>query len=83
MAYRFSFLVELFVEVGYQIISVLFLVVIFSNVKEIAGWSYAEMLFLTGLNIVSFELFLAGTLVFGLWRLPEDIPSFLPIWRLQ
>ncbi len=72
-AYRASFLLQIGVELGYQVVLVVFLVVIFGNVREVAGWDYNQILFLTGLNVVTSELIIGSIFIFGLWRLPAAI----------
>ncbi|HET8670372.1 MAG TPA: ABC-2 family transporter protein [Candidatus Saccharimonadales bacterium] len=72
-AYRASFLFQIGVELGYQGVFVIFFVVIFGNVKELAGWDYNQILFLTGLNVVTSELIIGSIFIFGLWRLPAAI----------
>lgn len=72
-AYRASFIFQMIVELGYQVVIVVFFVVIFGNVKEIAGWDYNQILFLTGLNVVASELIIGSIFIFGLWRLPTAI----------
>src|SRR3989344_2363344 len=74
-AYRFSFFLELFVEFGYQAVLILFMQVIFSNIGAIAGWSYYEILFLTGLNIISSDIIVGAFGVYNLWALPERIKN--------
>jgi ABC-2 type transport system permease protein len=73
--YRVGFLVEMLVEFGYQIVFILFFKIIYANIKSIAGWSYDEMLFLVGLNIITSEIFTGAILVFNLRRLPEKIKN--------
>src|SRR3972149_4279189 len=73
--YRFGFLMELFVEFGYQAVLVLFMQVIFSNIGEVAGWNYYEILFLTGLNILASDIIVGSFGVYNLWALPEKIKN--------
>ncbi|MBN2016500.1 ABC-2 family transporter protein [Candidatus Dojkabacteria bacterium] len=73
VSYRISFFVELAVEFGYQGAHILFFNVIFSNIKELAGWSYHEMLFLAGINVITSEVLLGALSIFNLRRLPEKI----------
>ncbi len=47
--------------------------VIYANVNTVAGWTYHEVLFLVGLNIVVFQLLLALFYVWSLRILPERI----------
>lgn len=73
--YKVSFFIELFVELGYDTAFVIFFAVIFGNVHQIAGWSYNEILFLAGLNIVTSEWLLGLVMIFGLWQLPDNIKN--------
>ncbi len=72
-AYATHFITQVVVEVGYALILIVFFQVIYSNVSEIAGWSYYQILFLTGLTIVASELFLGAVHIFNLRALPEKI----------
>lgn len=71
--YRLSFFISMIVEIGYQIVLIVFFSVIFTNVSEIAGWNYNEVLFLTGINIITSELLLGLCYLAGLKHLPEKI----------
>ena len=62
-------------EFGYQAVLILFMQVIFSNIGAIAGWSYHEILFLTGLNIISSDIIVGAFGVYNLWSLPERIKN--------
>lgn len=73
--YRANFFWELLIEFGYQIGLVVFFYALFGHITEIAGWSYYEVLFLAGLNIVYGGLLWGMVFVFGLTRLPEDIKN--------
>ncbi len=73
--YRISFFIGMAVEIGYQVSSVVFFMIIFGNVNEIAGWSYEEIMFLTGLDIVTSEVVLGSFSIFNLRRLPEKIKN--------
>jgi len=72
-AYRASFFFQIAVELGYQVVLVVFFVVIFGNVKAVAGWSYDQILFLTGLNAVTSEVIISSIFILGLWPLPNAI----------
>lgn len=73
MVYRVSFFVELAVEVLYIFWLIFYFQIVFANVDAIAGWTYEEVLFLLGLNIVLFEFFVAVVYVWGIRVLPEKI----------
>lgn len=71
--YRVSFLVELFVEFGYQTVSLLSLNVIFDNIKEVAGWDRYEMFVLYGFSLIVSQAYVGALGVWNLWLLPEKI----------
>ncbi len=73
--YRVSFLIELLVEFGHQIVLIFFFQVVYANVKGIAGWTYYEVLFFTGLNIVASEFLLSAFYIFNLKQLPRKIKN--------
>jgi len=73
--YRVSFFIELIIELGYQVILILFYKVIYANVDSIAGWSYYQALFLTGLSIISSELLLGLVYIFNIKTLPSKIKN--------
>lgn len=71
--YRFSFLLEIFVEVAYFIVTLLGMRVIFWNVTELAGWNYNQLLVLMGINMVFSETVLGFAFIFNLRDLPNKI----------
>lgn len=73
--YRVSFLVELAVKLGYQGVGILFLNIVYSNVKEIAGWNFYDIIFLAGIDIITSEILLGALSIFNLRTLPEKISS--------
>ena len=73
--YRFSFFLEIFVELAYFAVILLEMRVIFWNVTEVAGWSYNELLVLYGVQMVFAELLLGIAFVFNLRSLPEKIAN--------
>lgn len=73
MEYRFSFLLEIFVEVAYFIVTLLGMRVIFWNVSEVAGWNYNQLLVLMGINMVFSETVLGFAFIFNLRDLPNKI----------
>lgn len=75
MMYRVNFIFQLVVELGWQMVFVLFIVIVLGNVHAIAGWNYYQMMFLTGLNIVASEIILSAAFIFGLWNLPAAIKN--------
>ena len=73
--YRTNFFMEVLIELGYQIGFLLFFFVLFGHISEIAGWSYYEIVFLAGVNMVYGGLLWGMVFVFCLSRLPEDIKN--------
>jgi ABC-2 type transport system permease protein len=71
--YRFSFIIQLFVEFGYQAVVIFFFRIIYGNVQSIAGWSYYEILFFLGLNVITSEILLAICYIRNLDELPYQI----------
>jgi ABC-2 type transport system permease protein len=70
LTYGFNFVVQLLIELGYQILTIATYLVIYSNVDSIGGWEYGEMLFLIGLSIIVSELFVGAIWVWNLQKLP-------------
>ncbi len=73
--YRTEFFTQVLVELGYIGVFVLFFKVLFGHISTIAGWSYYEVLFLAGINLVNGGLYWSMLFPFGLMRLPEDIKN--------
>lgn len=73
MEYRFSFVLEIFVEIAYFVVTLFGMRVIFWNINEIAGWHYNELLMLYGINMVFSELILGFAFIFNLRDLPNKI----------
>lgn len=73
MEYRFSFILEIFVEIAFFIVTLFGIRVIFWNVTDVAGWHYNELLMLYGINMVFSELVLGFAFVFNLKDLPNKI----------
>lgn len=73
MEYRLSFILEIMVEIGYFIVTLFGMRVIFWNVSEVAGWHYNELLMLYGINMVFSELILGFAFCFNLRDLPNKI----------
>ena len=71
--YRMSFLLEIVVEVGYFIVTVVGMRVLFWNIKSVAGWGIYEIMVLYGLNMVFSEIILGMVFIFNLRKLPEKI----------
>lgn len=75
MTYRFSFFIEIIVEVGYSLGQIVFFHVLFSNIQSLGGWDYNKMLLLMGLNIVVSEIVVGFFFVNNLRLLPERLES--------
>lgn len=75
MAYRVSFMLELFVNIGYQVVILVFFNVIYGNIDSIAGWSYNEILLFTGINMFAWEIILNFVTIFNLRVLPTRIKN--------
>lgn len=75
MQYRFSFFLEIVVELGYIFVYLLFYNIIYSQISSIGGWNYYQMLILAGMSIITTELMYAFILTFNIWRLPERIQN--------
>lgn len=75
MEYRFSFLIEIFVEIAYFMVALFGIQVIFSNVSEIGGWRYNELLMLYGINMIFSELILGFAYIHNLRNLPKVIAN--------
>jgi ABC-2 type transport system permease protein len=71
--YRVSFLIEVLVELGYIFAFILFFQIVYGDLKSVVGWTYYEIMFLTGLTIVLSELMIGAVYVFNLYRLPRKI----------
>lgn len=73
VTYRASFLTMILVEVGYDIVTLVFFNVVYGNVDEIAGWDYHQVLFFVGFSIISSEIILGLFYIFGVSNLPKDV----------
>lgn len=73
LTYRFSILLELFVEIAYQYSFLLLIEIIFSNVTNIGSWTRYEMMFFVGYNMLISELLLSTVFIGLLFKLPEKI----------
>lgn len=73
MEYRLSFLIEIFVEVGYFFVTLFGMRVLFWNVKEVAGWNFYQLLILYGVNMIFSEILLGVVFVHNLRNLPSSI----------
>src|SRR3990167_9489909 len=73
LEYRWSFVLMVIVELAFFFITIVSVGVIFSNVTEVAGWSYNQMLILLGFNMVFSEVILGIFFIHNLRNLPELI----------
>lgn len=60
LAYRADFLVQVGSDLLLQAVDLAFLAVVFTRVKALAGWSFAEALFIYGFFLIPFALFNAS-----------------------
>lgn len=73
--YRTSFIIQLFIEFGYSILFVILFNVIFTKVNTIGGWTYHQVLLLTGFHIISSEFYVGLVYIFNIQQLPEKIKN--------
>jgi len=73
MEYRFSFLLEIFVECAFFMVTLFGMRVVFWNVTDVAGWTYPQLLMLYGINMVFSELVLGFVFIYNLRDLPHKI----------
>lgn len=73
MAYRVSFLFEVIIDTGYTIWIIIFFQVVFGNVNQVSGWSYYEVMFLIGINLIVTYLIEGLIHINNLKYLPEKI----------
>ncbi len=66
LEYKADFLIGITTQIARSIIGVVFIWVLFQNIKSINGWTFGEMLFLSGFSQLVFGLFNA---FFILWNL--------------
>jgi ABC-2 type transport system permease protein len=71
--YRFSFLLEVLVEIAFFLATIVSFQVIFANVSEIAGWDRYHIAVLYGINMVFSEIILGLVFIFNLRELPHKI----------
>ncbi len=73
LIYRVSFFFYLFVEIGYNLGSILFFYILYGQIQSIAGWTYDEMLLLVGFSIISGEIVIDAFFADKLNELPRKI----------
>ena len=73
MEYRFSFFIEMCVEVGYFFVTLFGIRVLFWNITEVVGWHFYELLVLYGVNMIFSEILLGVVFVHNLRNLPSSI----------
>lgn len=73
MEYRFSFILEILVELAFFSVTLLGVRVIYWNINEIAGWDYSRLLVLMGVNMVFSEIVLGFAFIHNLRALPYKI----------
>lgn len=73
MTYRVGFFISILIDSGYSFISMIFFEVIFGHVTEVVGWSYYQILFMVGLNMIVVNLLVGFIFIWGFRTLPEKI----------
>jgi len=71
--YRAGLYMGLVVDFGHSLVVIVFYQVLYSNIQEVAGWNYHEMIFLIGLNMLSSFVVLSSVVILNLNMLPEQI----------
>lgn len=75
LEYRWSFFVQICVELLYFSITLLSIKVVYSNIASVAGWNYNSMLILMGVNMIFSEILLGIAFIYNFRRLPAKILS--------
>ncbi len=75
MTYRTSFLLELSLEMLYTATVIILFNVIYSNIRQLGGWSYYEIMFLMGLDVIMSEAFVGIVFALNTNQLPESIKN--------
>ncbi|GAB6936441.1 ABC-2 family transporter protein [Calditerricola yamamurae] len=68
MAYRYDFLVQGLTDVVWQLVNLVFILVVFTHVPTLGGWSRDEILFIYGYFLVPYGIFAC---LFNLWDFQE------------
>jgi ABC-2 type transport system permease protein len=71
--YRGSFFLEILVEIGFFIVTLVSMSVIYSRISLIVGWNQYQIMTLMGINMVFSEILLGLIFVFNLNDLPYKI----------
>lgn len=71
--YRGSFVLEILVEVAFFAATIAGLMVVFSNINELAGWGKYQLLILMGINQIFAEIVLGASFILNLRELPFKI----------
>lgn len=72
---RTSFFITVGVETFYIVASIIFFNILYGNIKTLAGWSYYEMLFLIGIDIVMTQFIVGFVFANGTNALPKRITT--------
>jgi ABC-2 type transport system permease protein len=73
LTYRTNSVLGLLVDFGYQLFLIVFVNLLFGSINSVKGWSFYQMLLLTGFSILASQLMLAFCYVDNIWRLPKRI----------
>ncbi len=68
LAYRFDFLGELVSNLVYEVINLIFILVVFQHVSTLKDWTRDEIIFIYGFFLIPYALF---TMFFGFWDFNE------------
>ncbi len=71
--YRSSFILEILVEIGFFVVTLINIAVIYSNVPLVVGWTKWEAMILMGMYMVFSEIVLGLAFIFNLRTLPDKI----------
>ncbi len=73
LAYPFSFIMGVVVDLSYQLAYILTFVFLYQNIRLVAGWSRDEMILLLSIQMFFTEIFVSWLLAFNIRRLPDKI----------
>lgn len=68
LAYRTDFLSELVSNLVFEVINLVFILVVFQHVPQLNGWTREEIIFIYGFFLVPYALF---SMLFGFWDFNE------------
>lgn len=68
LSYRADFWIEVLSDLLFQVVNLLFILVVFGHTERLGGWTEAQMLFVYGYFMVPYGIF---TCLFNLWNFTE------------